>query len=75
MTWYHVIDKNWHSSTETWYQWMKQVPDLAYSPPAGSNLAPVNPIYTETNANGEPSAAGHPAFTCYAPAVGGCELA
>jgi len=36
-----VIDKNWHTSTESWYQWMKQVPNLAYSPPAGSTLPPV----------------------------------
>jgi hypothetical protein len=48
LTWYQVIDKNWHSSTETRYQWMKQVPNLAYSPPAGSTLPPVNPIHTET---------------------------
>jgi hypothetical protein len=61
-----VIDKNWHSSTETWYQWMKQVPNLAYSPPAGSTLPPFNPIHTETNNNGA-FRRSHTAFTCYAP--------
>jgi hypothetical protein len=66
LTWYHVIDKNWHSSTETWYQWMKQVPNLAYSPPAGSTLPPVDPVQPETNDNGA-FCASHTAFTCYAP--------
>jgi hypothetical protein len=66
LTWYHVIDKNWHSSTETWYQWMKQVPNLAYSPPPGSTLPPVDPIQPETNDNGA-ICASHTVFTCYAP--------
>ena len=66
LTWYHVIDKNWHSSTETWYQWMKQVPNLAYSPPPGSTLPPVDPIQPETGSNG--AVCSNPgAFTCYAP--------
>ena len=45
---------------------MKQVPNLAYSPPAGSNLPPVNPIHTETNDNGA-FCSSHTALTCYAP--------
>jgi hypothetical protein len=66
LTWYHVIDKNWHSSTEGWYQWMKQVPNLAYSPPAGSTLPPVDPIQPETGSNGA-ICSSHTAFSCYAP--------
>lgn len=66
LTWYHVIDKNWHSSTESWYQWMKQVPNVAYNPPPGSNLPPVDPIQPETNDNG--AYCNNPtSFTCYAP--------
>ncbi|MGB8581163.1 MAG: outer membrane beta-barrel protein [Candidatus Sulfotelmatobacter sp.] len=66
LTWYHKIDQNWHTDTEGWYQWMKQVPNVAYSPPPGSNLPPVDPIQPETNDNG--AVCSNPsAFTCYAP--------
>jgi len=27
-TWYHVINKTWHSSTETWYQYERNTPNL-----------------------------------------------
>jgi hypothetical protein len=66
LTWYHVINKNWHTDTEAWYQWMKQVPNVAYSPPPGSNLPPVDPIQPETNDNGA-YCSNPSAFTCYAP--------
>src|SRR5580704_11909007 len=66
LTWYHVIDKNWHTSTETWYQWMKQVPNVGYSPPAGSNLPMVDPIQPETGSNGA-FCHNRAVFTCYAP--------
>ncbi|MGA6981221.1 MAG: outer membrane beta-barrel protein [Candidatus Sulfotelmatobacter sp.] len=66
LTWYHAIDKNWHTDTESWYQWMKQVPNVTYSPSPGSNLPPVDPIQPETGSNG--AFCGNPAaFTCYAP--------
>jgi hypothetical protein len=45
---------------------MKQLPNLAYIPPAVSTLPPVNPIHTETNDNGA-FYSSHTAFTCYAP--------
>ncbi len=66
LTWYHVLDKNRHASTEGWYQWMKQVPNVAYNPPPGSGLPPVDPIQPETNDNGA-SCSNPSAFTCYAP--------
>lgn len=66
LTWYHVIDKNWHTSAEGWYQWMKQVPNLNYSPPAGSGLPAVDPIQPETGSNGA-YCNSDTAFTCYAP--------
>lgn len=28
LTWYHVINKTWHSSTETWYQYEKDTPNV-----------------------------------------------
>ena len=66
LTWYHKINDNWHTDTETWYQWMKQVPNLAYSPPPGSGLPPVDPIQPETGSNGA-VCNSNTAFTCYAP--------
>ena len=27
-TWYHVINKSWHSSTESWYQYERDTPNL-----------------------------------------------
>ncbi|MGA7221760.1 MAG: outer membrane beta-barrel protein [Candidatus Acidiferrales bacterium] len=28
LTWYHVINKSWHSSTESWYQYERDTPNL-----------------------------------------------
>ena len=56
-TWYHKINPSWHTSTEWWYMWEKDVPNIA------GNVA--NPLPTETNANGAYCNAGQ--LTCYAP--------
>jgi hypothetical protein len=56
-TWYHVFSKNWHSSTEYWYMWMKNVPNVAN---------PTNPIVPETNSNGA-ICKTTTQLTCFAP--------
>jgi hypothetical protein len=43
-TWYHKINSSWHTATEWWYMWEKDVPNIA------GNVS--NPPPTETNANG-----------------------
>lgn len=44
LTWYHKFNKSWHSATEAWYMYERDVPNVA------GNVA--NPIPTETGANG-----------------------
>ena len=56
-TWYHKINSSWHSSTEGWYQYERDVPNIA------GNVA--NPITPETGANGAFCAPGQ--LRCYAP--------
>jgi hypothetical protein len=58
-TWYHSINPHWHSSTETWFMYERQVPNIA------GNVA--NPITPENGANGAFCAAGKQ--TCFAPEV------
>jgi hypothetical protein len=45
LTWYHKINDKWHTDTESWYQYMKDVPSVFGSIPAerGSNGAWCNP--------------------------------
>ncbi len=43
-TWYHKFNKSWHSATEAWYMYERDVPNVA------GNVA--NPVPTETGANG-----------------------
>jgi hypothetical protein len=56
-TWYHKINAHWHTDTEGWYMYERQVPNVA------GNVA--NPIKTEIGANGAICAAGEQ--TCFAP--------
>ncbi len=42
-TWYHKIDKNWHTATEVWYQYTLQTPNV--DNPAAASLI-------QTNSNG-----------------------
>ena len=56
-TWYHKINAHWHTDTEGWYMYERQVPNIA------GNVA--NPIKTEVGANGAICAAGEQ--TCFAP--------
>lgn len=58
-TWYHRINAKWHTDTETWYMYERQVPNIA-----GNVL---NPIKPETGANGAFCSAGE--RTCFAPEV------
>jgi len=58
-TWYHKINSTWHTDTETWYMYERNVPNIA------GNVA--NPIPTETGANGAFCSYGEK--TCFAPEV------
>lgn len=57
VTWYHKINRSWHTDTETWYMWEKDVPNV------------INPAATPlliTGANGAICNSPLDA-TCYAP--------
>jgi Putative beta-barrel porin-2, OmpL-like. bbp2 len=56
-TWYHKINATWHTDTETWYMYERDVPNI------GRNVA--NPITPETGANGAFCSYGE--RTCFAP--------
>ncbi len=58
-TWYHKFNARWHTDTEAYYLYERQVPNIA------GNVA--NPIPTETGANGAFCATGKQ--TCFAPAT------
>jgi hypothetical protein len=57
LTWYHKIDASSHTATEGWYQYERDVPNIA------GNVA--NPITLETGANGAYCSSGQ--LRCYAP--------
>ena len=54
-TWYHKFNSRWHSATEAWYMYERDVPNIA------GNVA--NPITPELGANGAFCAAGKQACT------------
>ena len=56
-TWYHKFNAKWHSATEAWYMYERDVPNVA------GNVA--NPVPTETGANGAFCKAGE--LRCTAP--------
>ncbi len=56
-TFYHRINRSWHTDTEAWYMYERNVPNIA------GNVA--NPITPETGANGAFCAAGE--LRCFAP--------
>lgn len=56
-TWYHKINATWHTDTETWYMYERDVPNIA------GNVA--NPITPEIGANGAFCNPGQ--LRCYAP--------
>lgn len=61
-TWYHVINPKWHTATEAWYMYERDVPNI------GGNLAPgQTALPTETGANGAFCAYGE--TKCFAPEV------
>ncbi len=56
-TWYHKFNSKWHTATEAWYMYERDVPNVA------GNVA--NPVPTETGANGAFCLAGE--LRCTAP--------
>jgi hypothetical protein len=56
-TWYHKFNSKWHTATETWYMYERDVPNVA------GNVA--NPVTPETGANGASCAPGE--LRCTAP--------
>ncbi len=61
-TWYHKVSATWHTDTETWYMYERNVPNI------GGNLAPgQTPIKTETGANG--AFCSYREQKCFAPEV------
>jgi hypothetical protein len=56
-TWYHKINSSWHTDTESWYMYERDVPNVA------GNVT--NPLPTEPGANGAICEPGQ--LTCYAP--------
>ena len=58
-TWYHVITPHTHMSTETWYMYERDVPNIA------ANVA--HPLQTEVGANGAFCSVGEQ--RCFAPEV------
>ena len=56
-TWYHKFNAKWHTATEAWYMYERDVPNVA------GNVA--NPVPTETGANGAFCKAGE--LRCTAP--------
>jgi hypothetical protein len=54
-TWYHKFNARWHTGTEAWYMYERDVPNIA------GNVA--NPVPTETGANGAFCRAGEPRCT------------
>jgi Putative beta-barrel porin-2, OmpL-like. bbp2 len=57
LTWYHKFNAKWHTGTETWYMYERDVPNVA------GNVA--NPVTPETGANGAFCAPGE--LRCTAP--------
>jgi hypothetical protein len=57
LTWYHKFNSKWHSGTETWYMYERDVPNVA------GNVA--NPVTPELGANGAFCAPGE--LRCTAP--------
>jgi hypothetical protein len=45
LTWYHKINSKWHTDTESWYQYMRDVPSIfgSIAPERGSNGAWCDP--------------------------------
>jgi hypothetical protein len=58
-TWYHKINATWHTDTEAWYMYQRDVPNI------GGNVA--NPTAPEIGANGAFCSFGE--HTCFAPEV------
>lgn len=59
-TWYHRINARWHTDTESWYMYERDVPNI------GGNLAPgQTPVPAETGANGAFCSYGE--LRCFAP--------
>ena len=61
-TWYHKFNARWHTDTETWYMYQRNVPNV------GGNLLPTQTaIPTEQGTNG--AFCGYGELKCFAPEV------
>ena len=75
LTWYHKLNATWHTDTETWYQYERDVPNLCYgldpcisSGPDANAGANSGGITSPSLINGANGAQCNPLAThCYAP--------
>jgi hypothetical protein len=51
-TYYHRINKSWHTDTEGWYQYMKDVPNMYWYNSGGSFKSTARTPFPETNGGG-----------------------
>ncbi len=51
-TWYHRINKSWHTDTEGWYQYMKDTPNMYWYNSGGAFANTAATPYPETNGAG-----------------------
>ena len=77
-TWYHRFNKSWHTDTEAWYQYMRDVPNMYWYNSGGKYANTAATPYPETNGAGvnlnfgavcqDPRlAASQQSSRCYAP--------
>ncbi len=52
-TWYHRINDRWHTDTESWYQYMRDTPNMWWYN-TGVPYNPVSSPWPETTSNGRP---------------------
>jgi len=52
-TWYHKLGTHWHTDTEGWYQYMRDVPNMWWYN-TGVAMNPVTSPWPETTTNGRP---------------------
>jgi hypothetical protein len=51
-TWYHRINKSWHTDTEAWYQYMRQTPNMYWYNSGGYFANTAATPYPEVNGGG-----------------------
>ncbi len=67
LTWYHKFgESTWHSSTESWYQYERDTPNVCYNSTFPNCSTAGDPFQPEVNANGA-FCKDKTEMTCYAP--------